>query len=205
MTLIVALTGGIGSGKSAVAESFASLGIPIVDADIIARQIVEPGTPALNAIAQHFGTGFIRSDGTLDRSALREKIFNAPDERVWLNQLLHPIIRQETEKQFAAVSAPYLIWVVPLLLENQLQTQANRVLVVDIDRETQLERTITRDHITRELAEKILAAQTSREKRLEIANDVIDNSGSYASMKEQVAALHEHYLSLSAPLSSTQD
>lgn len=132
MRYTVALTGGIGSGKSTVANAFADLGIQIVDADIIARQVVEPGKPALDAIAEHFGPELISADGTLHRRLLRERIFAHPQEKAWLNALLHPLIQQETQRQFQQATSAYVLWVVPLLVENGLYRQANRVLVVDV-------------------------------------------------------------------------
>lgn len=120
MRYTVALTGGIGSGKSTVADAFADLGITVIDADIIARQMVEPGQPALNAIAEHFGSELIAADGTLRRRALRERIFSHPEEKAWLNALLHPLIQQETQRQFQQATSPYVLWVVPLLVENRL-------------------------------------------------------------------------------------
>ncbi|NUA43555.1 Dephospho-CoA kinase [Dickeya solani] len=132
MAYIVALTGGIGSGKSTVAQGFATLGATIVDADVIARQVVAPGQPALTAIVEYFGLEILQPDGALNRSALRERIFSSPEDKRWLNALLHPLIQQETRRQLAAVTTPYALWVVPLLVENQLQGQAQRILVVDI-------------------------------------------------------------------------
>ena len=120
MRYIVALTGGIGSGKSTVANAFADLGINVIDADIIARQVVEPGAPALHAIADHFGANMIAADGTLQRRALRERIFANPEEKNWLNDLLHPLIQQETQHQIQQATSPYVLWVVPLLVENSL-------------------------------------------------------------------------------------
>lgn len=159
MRYTVALTGGIGSGKSTVANAFADLGINIIDADIIARQVVEPGTPALKAIEEHFGSEVIAADGSLQRRILRERIFSAPEEKSWLNALLHPLIQQETQRQFQQVTSPYLLWVVPLLVENSLYKKADRVLVVDVTPETQLRRTMQRDDVTREHVEQILAAR----------------------------------------------
>ena len=158
MGYTVALTGGIGSGKSTVADAFAQLGIKVIDADVIARQVVEPGTPALQAIADHFGPQMIAPDGTLNRRLLREKIFAQVEEKAWLNALLHPLIQQETRRQMQAATSPYLLWVVPLLVENRLSSQADRVLVVDVPKETQIERTMLRDKVSREHAEHILAA-----------------------------------------------
>lgn len=120
MTYIVALTGGIGSGKSTVANAFANLGVPLVDADIIARQVVEPGTSALAAIASRYGENILQQDGSLNRAALRQKIFSEQQEKAWLNSLLHPLIQQETQRQLAGIDQPYALWVVPLLVENGL-------------------------------------------------------------------------------------
>lgn len=198
MGYIVALTGGIGSGKSTVAQAFARLGITIIDADIIARQVVEPNTPALNAIEAHFGRSVIQADGTLNRRQLRERIFSDPAEKAWLNALLHPIIHQETQRQIAAARSPYVLWVVPLLVENQLHNKADRTLVIDVSRETQIQRTMARDHVSREHAEQILAAQATREARLAVADDVIDNNGAPDAIASDVARLHAQYLTFAA-------
>jgi dephospho-CoA kinase len=196
MVYIVALTGGIGSGKSTVADAFARLGVAIVDADVIARQIVEPKTPALAAIAARFGHGILLPEGSLNRSALRQRIFSNPSEKTWLNQLLHPLIQQETQHQLATASGPYALWVVPLLVENHHQDRADRVLVVDVDNETQLARTMARDGIGRQQAQNILSAQATREQRLAVADDIIDNSGTAHSIEYHVATLHRRYLAL---------
>ena len=198
MGYIVALTGGIGSGKSTVAHAFARLGITIIDADIIARQVVEPNTPALNAIEAHFCRRVIQADGTLNRRQLRECIFSDSSEKAWLNALLHPIIHQETQRQIAAARSPYVLWVVPLLVENQLQHKADRTLVIDVSRETQIQRTMARDHVSREHAEQILAAQATREARLAVADDVIDNNGAPDAIASDVARLHAQYLTFAA-------
>lgn len=198
MTYIVALTGGIGSGKSTVADAFARHGVMVVDADVIARQVVEPGAPALAAIVERFGNEMLQTDGTLNRAALRQRIFSNPDEKSWLNQLLHPLIHLETQRQLAQVTSPYALWVVPLLVENNLQARADRVLVVDVDSETQLARTIARDGISRQQAQNILSAQVTREQRLAAADDIIDNSGTAQGIEPLVAALHRRYLELAA-------
>ncbi|MEC5317392.1 dephospho-CoA kinase [Brenneria populi subsp. brevivirga] len=198
MTYIVALTGGIGSGKSTVADEFAKLGVAIVDADIIARQVVEPGKPALDAIKRRFGAPVLNADGSLNRAALRQIIFSSPQEKQWVNNLLHPLIHAETRSQIQASTAPYVLWVVPLLIENGLQRHAQRVLVVDVDRNTQLERTQARDGIGRQQAENILAAQATREQRLAHADDIIDNNRSQGALASRVAQLHRHYLELAA-------
>jgi dephospho-CoA kinase len=196
MTYIVALTGGIGSGKSTVANAFANFGVPLVDADIIARQMVEPGMPALAAIASRYGKTILQADGSLNRAALREKIFSEPQEKAWLNSLLHPLIQQETQRQLDSIDQPYVLWVVPLLVENGLHRQANRVLVVDVVPQIQLARTMARDGITRQQAKHILASQVSRQQRLACADDIIDNSGDPLIIALQVASLHQQYLKL---------
>lgn len=198
MGYVVALTGGIGSGKSTVADAFSRLGIAIIDADIIARQVVEPHTPGLHAIAAHFGPSVINADGTLNRRLLRERIFSQPAEKAWLNALLHPMIHQETQRQIAGSTSPYVLWVVPLLVENQLQHKADRILVIDVSPETQLQRTMLRDNVSRQHAEQILAAQATREARLAVADDVIDNDGAPDRIASDVARLHAQYLTYAA-------
>lgn len=198
MTYIVALTGGIGSGKSTVAAGFAKLGATIVDADVIARQVVEPGQPALAAIARRFGDAILHPDGTLNRAALRQRIFSTSADKAWLNALLHPLIHAETRRQWQQASGPYVLWVVPLLVENQLQRQAQRVLVVDVSPETQLQRTLARDKISRDQAESILASQASREQRLAYADDIINNDGDQNQLSPRIAELHQRYLQLAA-------
>ncbi|MEY4475578.1 MAG: dephospho-CoA kinase [Pseudomonadota bacterium] len=198
MTYIVALTGGIGSGKSTIANAFADLGVPLVDADIIARQVVEPGTPALASIASRYGNTILQTDGSLNRSVLRQKIFSEPKEKAWLNSLLHPLIQQETQYQLASIDKPYALWVAPLLVENDLYQRANRVLVVDVAPEIQLARTLERDGITRQQAADILASQAPRQQRLTHADDIIDNSGDPQRIAPLVASLHQQYLNLAA-------
>lgn len=196
---VVAITGGIGSGKTTVANQFAELGIEVVDADIIAREVVEPGTPALAAIAAHFGTDVIAPDGRLDRRQLRERVFTDPQAKGWLNALLHPLIRSEMQRQCAAARSPYCLLVVPLLVENRLTALANRVLVIDVDEATQIERTCRRDGVSREQAEAILAAQASRTERLAAADDVLDNqNGTPEAIKSRIFALHETYLAFAS-------
>lgn len=198
MRYTVALTGGIGSGKSTVAEAFVALGIEQVDADVIARQVVAPGTPALAAIVRRFGSGILLPQGQLNRAALRERIFADPQQTRWLNELLHPLIQTETQRQLALTRSPWSLWVVPLLVENQLQNRADRVLVVDVPREIQLARTLARDGIGMQQAERILAAQATRDARLAVADDIIDNSGTPESVLPRVAELHQYYLKLAA-------
>ncbi|WP_311791529.1 MULTISPECIES: dephospho-CoA kinase [Pantoea] len=198
MPYTVALTGGIGSGKSTIANAFAALGVPIIDADVIAREVVEPGSAALQKIAERHGNGILTEEGTLNRARLRDIIFRSPDEKTWLNNLLHPLINARTQQLKALTTAPYVLWVVPLLVENGLQRQADRVLVVDVDEATQLMRTIQRDGIDRQQAQNILSAQATRSARLAVADDVINNSGTPDEALPQVAALHQRYLALAA-------
>ncbi|MDI3430037.1 dephospho-CoA kinase [Aeromonas sp. V90_14] len=196
---VVAITGGIGSGKTTVANQFAKLGIEVVDADVIAREVVEPGTPALAAIAAHFGSAVITPAGQLDRRRLRERVFTDPQAKGWLNALLHPLIRTEMQRQCAAARSPYCLLVVPLLVENRLTALANRVLVIDVDEATQIERTCRRDGVSREQAQAILAAQASRAERLAAADDVLDNqNGTPEAIKSRILALHETYLAFAS-------
>ncbi|WP_425890431.1 dephospho-CoA kinase [Aeromonas veronii] len=196
---VVAITGGIGSGKTTIANQFAALGIEVVDADVIAREVVEPSTPALAAIADHFGPDVIAPSGQLDRRALRERVFSDPQAKEWLNALLHPLIRSEMQRQCAAASSPYCLLVVPLLVENKLTGLANRVLVIDVDEATQIERTCHRDGVSAEQARAIIAAQASRSERLAAADDVIENhNGSEMAIKTRILALHETYLAIAS-------
>ncbi|WP_265435653.1 dephospho-CoA kinase [Aeromonas media] len=196
---VVAITGGIGSGKTTVANQFAALGIEVVDADLIARDVVAPGTPALAAIASHFGPEMLTGQGLLDRRVLRERIFSDPAAKSWLNALLHPIIRSEMLRQCAAACSPYCLLVVPLLVENRLTELADRVLVIDVDEATQIERTCHRDGVSREQAQAILASQASRSERLAMADDVLDNqSGTTETIRERILALHETYLAFAS-------
>ncbi len=196
---VVAITGGIGSGKTTVANQFAALGIEVVDADLIAREVVAPGTPALAAITSHFGPEILTEQGLLDRRVLRERIFSDPAAKSWLNALLHPIIRSEMLRQCAAVSSPYCLLVVPLLVENRLTELADRVLVIDVDEATQIERTCRRDGVSREQAQAILASQANRSERLAMADDVLDNqSGTTETIRERILALHETYLAFAS-------
>ncbi|WP_340615435.1 dephospho-CoA kinase [Xenorhabdus entomophaga] len=196
MAYIVALTGGIGSGKTTISNVFSSLGVPLIDADIIAREVVAPGTPALQAITEHFGPDILLADSSLNRALLRQKIFAAPEEKQWINALLHPLIQKETHKQLNQVTASYVIWVVPLLIENNLTHLADRILVVDVPEETQIARTMARDGVSREQVENILAAQASRQARLEKADDVIINRNDEQNIASRVVELHQQYLKL---------
>lgn len=194
--VVVGLTGGIGSGKSTVARLFGNLGVHWVDADNVAREVVEPGTPALARIAEHFGTGILLPEGSLDRAGLRQIVFNDPSERAWLESLLHPIIRDELIRQLrpADYELPYTLLVSPLLLETDQHNLVNRIVVVDVPVSVQIERTMARDANARDQVERIIAAQISREKRLERADDVIDNDRPMNEVERQVLDLHNRFL-----------
>lgn len=191
------LTGGIGSGKSAAANHFASLGVHLVDADQAARWVVEPGRPALTHIVDRFGEQILQEDGYLDRAALRARIFQAPDERQWLEQLLHPLIREEMRSALEEARSPYAILVSPLLVESAAQRQmSQRVLVVDVPQEVQIQRTVLRDQVPEEQVRAILQAQASREERLRHAHDVLVNDRDLAWLQREVERLHDFYLTL---------
>jgi dephospho-CoA kinase len=194
----VGLTGGIASGKTTVANLFVALGATLIDTDLLAREVVAPGTPLLAEIAAHFGSQILAEDGSLDRRALRERVFADPAERRWLEERTHPAIRALTDARCAAAPGPYCLVAIPLLVETQGQTRFDRVLVVDCEPELQLSRLMARDGITRESAARMLAAQVSREARLAVANDVIRNDGDIAGLRDQVARLHREYVSQSA-------
>lgn len=199
MTYIVGLTGGIGSGKSTVADLFARLNVPVVDADIVARQVVEKGSPLLQQITSHFGMQILTANGELDRAALRERVFRNEQERNWLNNLLHPAIRTEMLRQLQQ-PAPYILFVVPLLIENKLTELCDRVLVVDVTPETQLLRASRRDNSKPELIQQIINSQISREERLQVADDVLNNDTDCieisAALQSKVLELHHQYLRL---------
>jgi len=199
-SLIVGLTGGIASGKSTVARLFQDLGIPVVDADAVAREVVAPGTAALDAIRKRFGEQMIGDDGQLDRAGLRAQVFADATARRDLESILHPSIRRIMERRLRAARAPYAIAMVPLLLETGQQDRYGRVLVVDVSRETQLQRAGARDGTCRETLEGILAAQLERERRLALADDVIDNEGGPRELRAQVERLHSFYLAQAARL-----
>ncbi len=193
---IVGLTGGIGSGKSTVARLFGDLGVHWVDADQVAREVVEPGTPALRQIEAHFGTGILNPDGTLDRAQLRTVVFDHPDQRLWLEKLLHPVIREELVRQLrpAGYPLPYALLVSPLLLETDQQAVCDRVLVVDVPETVQIDRTVIRDGNPRDQVERIMAAQISREDRCARADMIINNNRPIADTARQVAEVHRRFL-----------
>ena len=190
------LTGGIGSGKSAAAEHFAALGVHVVDADHAARWVVEPGRPALASIAQHFGDGVLQADGRLDRGALRSLIFSDPQQRLWLEALLHPLIREEIAHNLAQAQSPYAILVSPLLIESGQNATTQRVLVIDAPQALQIQRTLVRDNTSEAQVQAILNAQASREERLRHADDVLVNDTDLKTLKTEVERLHHFYLTL---------
>ena len=195
---VLGLTGGIGSGKSAVAACFKKYGITVVDADVAARKIVEPGMPALQAITEHFGQQVLQADGTMDRAALRSIVFNDEQQRHWLEQRLHPAIGEWIAAELAAATSAYAILESPLLLETEQGKATQRALVVDVSKELQIERATARDNNSREQIEAIIAAQLPREERLARADDVIDNSGSLEDLEQAVETLHQQYLDIAA-------
>lgn len=198
MTYIVGLTGGIGSGKSTIANLFAKLGVPLVDADIVAREVVEKGSPLLTKIAEHFGDQILTAQGELNRAALRERVFHNESEKQWLNNLLHPAIRERMQQQLAVQTVPYTLFVVPLLIENKLTTICDRILVVDVSPQTQLTRAAQRDQNNPEQIQRIMNAQVSQQERLKWADDVINNDTELAQnllhLQQKVLELHRFYL-----------
>jgi len=197
MSLRIGLTGGIGSGKTTVCKLFSGHGVPVFDADEIARQLVSPGQPALQTIMQEFGEGVIDAQGQLRRDQLRTLVFRDPEKRRRLEQTLHPLIVRELENQACQCHAPYCILSIPLLIEKGLHRLVHRVLVVDCSEALRIQRVMDRDHLTAEQVKAIMQAQVSDETRLEIADDVIVNETDIAALEKQVAALHEKYLGLS--------
>ncbi len=194
----IGLTGGIASGKSTVANLFAALGVTIVDTDLLAREVVAPGSALLPRIAEHFGAEVLQKDGSLDRAALRSRVFANAAERQWLEQLTHPAIRELTDKRCESATSRYVIVAIPLLVETAGAELFDRVLVVDCSPEIQLARLQARDGTTRAEAERMLAAQASREQRLAVADDVVKNDGDLATLREQVEKLHRQYLKLAS-------
>jgi len=194
----VALTGGIASGKSEAARRFAALGASVIDADLIAREVVQPGMPALAEIAAAFGAQMLDANGSLERTEMRALVFGDAEARRRLEGILHPRVRAEMLVRTDAITGPYALLVIPLFVETAGYTWVDRVVVVDLPREVQLARAIARDRMAPSLAEAMIDAQASREQRLAAADDVIDNSGPPDALDAQVAALHARYLDLAA-------
>jgi dephospho-CoA kinase len=194
----VALTGGIASGKSTVADRFAALGIPVIDTDVIARQVVEPGQPALAQVVAAFGPDVLDKDRRLDRRRMRERIFSDPTARQRLEAILHPAIRAAMERQSREADGPYQILVIPLLTEGRRRDHVDRVLVVDVPEELQVERLMGRDRVSREQALASLAAQATRAERVAMADDVVWNTGQVDELRDRIAELHRKYLHFAA-------
>jgi dephospho-CoA kinase len=202
-SLLIALTGGIASGKSAVAEEFAKLGVPVLDTDQIAREVVAPGMPALDQLVAQFGPEILDAEGRLDRAQMRERVFADPEQRRKLEAITHPAIREELARRSAAAGGDYQIHVIPLLAETGRADAYDRVLVVDCPEQAQLERLQARDRASREQAEEMLAAQASRAERLEIAHDVIENTGTFADLQRFAQTLHQNYALLAQKLAGS--
>lgn len=195
---VVGVSGGIGSGKTTVTDMFKGLGIDVIDADVIAREVVEPGSPAVQKIVDKFGGDIIEQNGHLNRTKLREIIFSQPELKIWLNALLHPLIREQMAVQTQQAKSPYCILSVPLLVENNLNNSVDRVLIVDVSEQTQLDRTLKRDQVDQQQIQAIMNSQASRAQRLAVADDVIDNNGEQKELIEQVHKLHANYLEIAS-------
>lgn len=195
--LVVGLSGGIGCGKTAVSDAFAALGATVVDTDEISRALTGPEAEGSRLIAAEFGPSMLEADGRLDRAAMRERVFNDPAARQRLEALLHPLIRQEAARQLQQADGPYALLVVPLLASSpHFQALCDRILVVDCEEAVQIERVVRRSGLTTEQVAAIIAAQSPREARLQIADDIIDNSAGLADLLPRVAALHQQYMAL---------
>jgi dephospho-CoA kinase len=192
----VGLTGGIASGKSTAAKFFGALGVPIIDTDQVARDVVEPGQPPLERLVERFGPSILTPDGHLDRPALRNIVFSDPKARADLEALTHPAIGVAVEARSAIAGGPYQVLVIPLLVEKSLGSQVDRVVVVDCEEDLQIKRLQDRDRSTLEQARAILNAQASRTARLKAAHDVIKNDGDMSAVRDQVSELHQRYLEL---------
>lgn len=193
---VLGLTGGIASGKSAAAQRFAELGVHVVDADQASRWVVEPGRPALAALAERYGAALLQADGSLDRGALRKVIFEDAQERRWVEALLHPLIAEEIARSLASATSPYAVFVSPLMVESGQYRITQRLLVVDAPEAVRVARTLLRDHTTPEQVQAILKAQASREQRLALADDVLVNDRDLAWLHSEVERLHTFYLTL---------
>lgn len=203
--LVIGLTGGIGSGKTRAAFFFSARGVPVLDADVIARELVRPGTPALDEIVEAFGREVLAEDGALDRAALRARIFDDPEQRSRLEAILHPRVRTELQRRLTVLDAPYVILVIPLLVEARQTDLVDRILVVDVPVELQKQRAHCRDHLPLAAIEAIIDAQASREQRLGAADDVIYNDGTLEELEREVDLLHHRYNTLSLQQPSPGD
>ena len=193
--MIIGLTGGIGSGKTAVSETFEKLGITVVDADLASRVVVEKGKPCLEEIAKHFGDDILNENDELNRAKLREIIFNSDSEKLWLESLLHPAIAEQIKDELNASKSPYTILVSPLLLETNQRDFCDKVLVVDVPIELQMERTTKRDGVSKDQVKSIIKSQINRDERLQLADEIIINEGSIEDLEMIVRELHEKLIS----------
>lgn len=194
--LRIGLTGGIASGKSAVAQRFSELGVPVIDADEASRAVVAPGTPGLAKVIERYGSGVVAANGELNRRALRDLIFSDPSSRQDLERILHPLIRAHMEQRAEAALGPYVVMAIPLLVEGDSRNRVDRILVVDVDEAVQLQRLMARDGGSLEQARAILAAQATRSARLAAADDVLLNTATVMELRQGVDRLHEQYLRL---------
>lgn len=191
--LRIGLTGGIGSGKTTVAEKFAECGAPVIDADRIAHELVKPGMPALKAIIKTFGDELLDNDGHLKRDQLSQLVFSADDQRKKLESILHPLILSEMENRIGSIQTPYCILVIPLLIETDLTKWVDKILVVDVSKKTQIERIKKRDRLDQKDIQSILNTQCSREQRLQAADEIITNEGTFEDLSLQIKELHEKF------------
>jgi len=196
MVLKIGLTGGIGSGKSTACEIFSELGVPVIDADVIAHELVKPGMPAFNEIKIIFGTAIISSDGTLDRKIIRDKVFANEIDRKKLENILHPAVYEEISIQVKNINSKYCIISIPLLLETNASKTVDRILVIDVPRKLQLERASNRDRTNKSDIDAIIDSQISRKDRLSAANDIVDNKGNINDLRKKICDLHEFYLNI---------
>tara|TARA_B110000858_G_scaffold179560_1_gene216354 strand:+ start:30246 stop:30860 length:615 start_codon:yes stop_codon:yes gene_type:complete len=194
--VVVGLTGGIGSGKSAAANMFRELGIDVIDADALAREVVEPGQPALSEIAAHFGSELLTAEGYLDRAALRSIVFSNPEHKSWLENLLHPLIAELLQRRLNATKSPYTILESPLLLETEQHKLVERVLVIDASEPTQINRSVKRDGSDEELIRSIIASQIDRADRIRQADDLVSNEDSLEQLRENIESLHSKYMGM---------
>ena len=195
---VVGLTGGIGSGKSAAAEIFRTCGVEVIDADSLAREVVEPGQPALDDIAAYFGSELLTAEGHLDRAALRKVVFSNPEKKSWLENLLHPLIAKLLQRRLNATKSPYTILEFPLLLETEQYKLVDRVIVIDVNEEIQIARSVRRDGSDEAVIRSIIASQIDRSKRIQHADDLVSNEEGLEQLREKVEALHSKYLGMVA-------
>ena len=195
---VVGLTGGIGSGKSAAAQIFRTCGVEVIDADSLAREVVEPGQPALSDIAAYFGSELLTAEGHLDRAALRKIVFSNPEQKSWLENLLHPLIAELLQRRLNATKSPYAILESPLLLETEQYKLVDRVIVIDVNKEIQIARSVRRDGSDEAVIRSIIASQIDRSKRIQHADDLVSNEEGLEQLREKVEALHSKYLGMVA-------